>query len=223
MRRSLLLLTLFLGAGTVAPLLATVAAHAQSADSDADKQKKKDEWSLKQAPLPNRKNAGPCPYVKILYDAARYEEFKDNKPASSEVAYTGEIEGLTADCSYKGSDPIHNKVAIRFALGRGPQARSAHKVYGYWVAVTHRNHEVLAKQEFRIPVDFPAGTDRVGVEDKINDIIIPRAGAGVSGENFEILVGFDVTPEMADFNRDGKRFRLNAGAPAIAEAQTNRQ
>lgn len=224
MRRSLLLLLVFLLACTAAPFLVTIAAHAQSdEESDADKKKKKDEWSLKQAPLPGRKNAGPCPYVKVLYDAGRYEEFKDNQQASSAVAYTGEIEGLTADCSYKGSEPIHNKIAIRFALGRGPQGASARKVYRYWVAVTHRNREVLAKQEFTLPIDFPAGTDRVAVEDKINDIIIPRAGAGVSGENFEILVGFDVTPEMADFNRDGKRFRLNAGAPTLAEAQTRKQ
>jgi hypothetical protein len=41
----------------------------------------------------------------------------------------------------------------------------------------------------------------------------------VSGENFEILVGFDVTPEMADFNRQGKRFRINVGAPAVAESK----
>jgi hypothetical protein len=26
-----------------------------------------------------------------------------------------------------------------------------------------------------------------------------------------VLVGFDVTPEMAEFNRLGKRFRLNVG------------
>jgi hypothetical protein len=35
----------------------------------------------------------------------------------------------------------------------------------------------------------------------------------VSGSNFEILVGFEVTPEMAEFNRLGKRFRVNAVAP----------
>ena len=45
----------------------------------------------------------------------------------------------------------------------------------------------------------------------VDGITIPRANAKVSGGNFEVLVGFDVTPEMADFNRDGKRFRANAG------------
>ncbi|RZJ85685.1 MAG: Tat pathway signal sequence domain protein, partial [Brevundimonas sp.] len=56
-------------------------------------------------------------------------------------------------------------------------------------------------------------------------IVIPRAGVDTSGGNFEILVGFDVTPEMAEFNRSGSRFRVNAGttpatpSPASAPSQ----
>jgi hypothetical protein len=221
MRRTFLMLIVLVTAWTVVPVVSAFAQ--QDEKSDAEKKKQKEEWSLRQAPLPGKKNAGPCPYVKVLYDAARYEEFKDNQQASASVAYTGEIEGLTAECSYKANEPIHNKLDITFKLGRGPQGASAHKTFRYWVAVTHRNREVLAKEYFDLPVEFAAGQDRVGVEDKINDIVIPRVGASVSGENFEILVGFDVTPEMADFNRDGKRFRLNAGAPSVAEAQAGRQ
>jgi len=41
----------------------------------------------------------------------------------------------------------------------------------------------------------------------LKGISIPRASAKVSGANFEVLVGFDVTPEMIAFNRDGKRFK----------------
>ena len=62
----------------------------------------------------------------------------------------------------------------------------------------------------------------MGVVDTVNDIIIPRADKQVAGDNFEILVGFDVTQAMADFNRDGKRFRINAGSQ-VAEAQTGGQ
>ncbi len=222
MRRTFMMLILVMTAWTVVP---AVNAFAQQQDdqSDADKKQKKDEWSLRQAPLPGKKNAGPCPFVKVLYDAARYEEFKDNQEASSAVAYTGEIQGLNAECSYKGAEPIHNKLELRFELGRGPQGTSARKIFRYWVAVTHRNRSVLAKEYFDLPVEFASGQDRVGVVDRINDIVIPRAGSNVSGENFEILVGFDVTPEMADFNHDGKRFRLNAGGSTVAEAQTGKQ
>ncbi len=224
MRRTFLMLFVLVTAWTVVPVIHAFAQQGGGDDqSDVDKKKKKEEWELRQAPLPQQKNGGPCPYVKVLYDAGRYVEFKGSQEASGSVAYSGEIENLAADCDYKGVAPIHNKVAITFSLGRGPQGADERKTYRYWIAVTHRNKSVLTKEYFDLPVSFAAGQDRLRVVDTINDIVIPRADAKVSGENFEILVGFDVTPEMADFNRQGKRFRLNAGGPTVAEAQTGGQ
>ena len=222
MRRVLLIFPFLVAAWTVVPAIQAVA-QSNDDQSDEDKKKKKEEWNLRQAPLPSQKNSGPCPFVKVLYDAGRYEEFKAGQEASGSVAYTGEIQSLSAECDYKGVAPIHNQISIRFALGRGPQGLEARKTFNYWIAVTHRNRSVLAKEYFSLPVTFSAGQDRVAVVDTINDIIIPRADTTVSGENFEILVGFDVTPEMADFNRQGKRFRINAGGPQVAEAQTGRR
>jgi hypothetical protein len=225
MRRTLLILFTLAMVTTAWSVLPVARALAQQGggDDDADKKKKKDEWELKQAPLPTRKNLGPCPFVKVLYDAARYEEFKDNQEASAQVAYSGEIEGVDSDCTYVGTDPIKVKMQIRFQLGRGPQGTSERKTFRYWVAVTQRNRDVLAKQYFDLPVDFSKGQDRVAGIDHVNGIVIPRADGKVSGENFEVLVGFDVTPEMADFNREGKRFRINAGAPQVAEASAGQQ
>ena len=143
-------------------------------------------------------------------------EFKDGKEASSSVGYTGEIQKLASGCAYKGLEPIHIEVEVLFAFGRGPQAASANKTYRYWIAVTDRNQAILAKEYFDIKADFPQGQDRILMTDRINDITIPRATNVVSGGNFEVLVGFDVTPEMADFNRLGKRFHVNAGAQTAA-------
>ncbi|MDN8660539.1 hypothetical protein Q0N58_15445, partial [Staphylococcus aureus] len=42
----------------------------QGAD-DAKKKKRDQEWGNGQAPLKQLRNAGPCPYVKVLYDAGR--------------------------------------------------------------------------------------------------------------------------------------------------------
>ena len=189
--------------------------------TEKEKKKKDDEWGDKQAPLPALRNAGPCPYVKTLYDAARYVELKDNREAAAAVGYTGEIQGLSSACAYKSDDPIRVSMELLFALGRGPQATAPTKTYRYWVAVTDRNNEVIAKEYFNLPVTFPAGQDRVMVTDKINSIVIPRVKASVSGSNFEVLVGFEVTPEMAAFNRDGKRFRANATAVAAANPATS--
>lgn len=162
------------------------------------------------APLRRQANAGPCPFVKILYDAARYVELADNRPAAAAVGFTGEIEGVSADCRYRGDDPITVDINLLFSLGRGPQATAGQHTYRYWIAVTERNNAILAKEYFDLPVTFSSG--QVAQVPQEQQVIIPRASATTSGGNFEILVGFDVTPEMAEFNRSGSRFRIDAGA-----------
>jgi len=227
MRRTLPLALSALMAFSIAATTVTVA-HAQSRpgpggdtgddDGAAAKKKKRDEeWNQPKAPLQQLRNAGPCPYVKVLYDASRYVEFKDGKEAANQAGFTGEIQSIASGCAYKGLEPIKIRVEALFQLGRGPQAEGDKHVYRYWVAVTERNQAVIAKEYFDLPVTFAPGKDRTYVTDTIEQITIPRADDKVSGSNFEVLIGFDVTPEMAAFNRDGKRFRVNAGQTVQAQ------
>lgn len=167
------------------------------------------------APLRRSAAAGPCPYVKILYDAARYVELTGDRATAQAVGWTGEIEGLTSDCGYQGAEPITVQTRILFNLGRGPQAQGEGRTYRYWIAVTERNKAVLAKEYFDLPVTFENGARTVSVTQD-QTVVIPRAQATTSGAHFEILVGFDVTPQMAEFNASGSRFRVNAGAAPAA-------
>jgi hypothetical protein len=181
-------------------------------DQDEAKRKKREqEFGNLTAPLPQLRNAGPCPFVKVLYDAARYVDFQDGAESSAAVRYSGEIQSVASICAYKADEPIKVKARVLFELGRGPKAKTHENTYHYWVAVTDRNHAVLEKTVFSLPVTFPAKRDRVFATEEISRIVIPRKDASVSGANFEVLIGFEVTPQMAAFNRDGKRFRPNAG------------
>ena len=164
------------------------------------------------APLRSVANAGPCPFVKILYDAARFVELEGGRAASANVGYTGEIEGVSAGCAYQSDEPITVQMDILFNLGRGPQAGGDQRTYRYWIAVTERNEAVLAKEYFDLPVDFEGAATASVTEEQ--SVIIPRASAETSGGNFEVLIGFDVTPEMAEFNRTGSRFRMTSGQAA---------
>ena len=186
----------------------------QNADGSAQNQRTR---APRIAPLSRRAAAGPCPYVKILYDAARYVELTGDRVAASNVAYTGEIEGLVSDCAYQADEPITVHTRVLFNLGRGPQAQGDGRTYRYWIAVTERNKAVLAKEYFDLPVDFEGAQTTSVTQDQT--IVIPRADATTSGDNFEILVGFDVTPQMAEFNRTGSRFRVNAGVLAPSTDQ----
>lgn len=200
------------------------AAHAQSPSqrdrtgqgtpASGQQEEDEEERAPRIAPLRRVANAGPCPFVKILYDAARYVELDANRPAAANVGYTGEIEGVTAGCSYQSDEPITVQMNILFNLGRGPQADETRRTYRYWIAVTERNEAVLAKEYFDLPVNFENGA--VASMEQEQTVLIPRASATTSGSNFEVLVGFDVTPEMAEFNRSGSRFRMSAGQAAAA-------
>jgi hypothetical protein len=206
MRRALLALTIALVGAVALPNV--VQAQSRDTQRDMDDQARR-EAERGPAPLRRRANAGPCPFVKILYDGARYVELADGRATASNVGFTGEIEGLRSDCTYRDDQPITVDMNLLFNLGRGPRADGDARNYRYWIAVTERNRAILSKEYFDLPVAFE-GSDRATTTAE-HTIVIPRASATTSGDNFEVLVGFDVTPEMAEFNRSGSRFRIQAG------------
>ncbi|MBI3437069.1 MAG: Tat pathway signal sequence domain protein [Proteobacteria bacterium] len=175
--------------------------------------------------IDRRPNEGACPLMGVLYDSSRLVQFaQPNAQRYANIAFTGEMEGVHGLCRYVDADPITMSMDINMQFGRGPAATSDHRAYRYWVAVTRRGRAPIAKQYFDIDVAFPRNQAVVSRVEHINRIVIPRANADISGENFEILVGFELTPEQLQFNRDGRRFRIdaaNAASPAPAPSQHN--
>lgn len=160
----------------------------------------------------SERNPGPCPRAFALYEAARIVEFKDNVQRYDNVGFTGEIQNVRSLCRYFATRPIEGDLEITFNLGRGPAVSEQTSArYEYFVAVTRKNIAVINKQVFPLDVTFPAGADRITVTDKVDKIVIPRAEESTSGENFEIVVGFQLTPEQRAFNEEGRRFRITAG------------
>lgn len=157
-----------------------------------------------------RPNPGPCPNALSLYDAHRLVEFRGQDQILGNVGFTGEILNVAGACTYtdRSASPIDMQMAIRFAFGRGPAAEASEKTYYYFVAVTRTDDAVIERQVFPITVRFPAGQNRVEMTQEIGTITIPRATPTTSGSNFEVIVGFELTPEQVEFNRSGLRFRV---------------
>ncbi len=159
-----------------------------------------------------RPNAGPCPLMGVLYDNARTVDFAvPDSQRYSNIEFTGEVNGVRGLCRYVGDDPITMNLEIDMAFGRGPAATSDRQTYRYWVAVARRGRAPIEKAYFDVDVRWPRGQSVVTHTEQIERIVIPRANDTVSGENFEVLVGFELTPEQVQFNRDGRRFRIDAG------------
>jgi hypothetical protein len=155
-------------------------------------------------------NSGPCPVIGSVYDASRYVKFADGEGrVYTDITYTGEITDVRLYCRYTGEAPLVAEIEVDFAFGKGPKAGSGSHTYPYFVAVTRRNGKVLAKENFTTSAEFGRRTVTARTE-LVNQIKIPRADESISGVNFEIVVGFDLTPEQLEFNRNGNRFRLDA-------------
>lgn len=155
-------------------------------------------------------NAGPCPVAGSVYDAARYVKFDGGGELYSNIEYTGEITDVRLFCRYTDDIPLVAEIEVDFAFGKGPAARGDSHTYPYFVAVTRRNGKVLARETFSSEASFRGGNVAAKSE-LVNRITIPRADGSISGVNFEIVVGFELTNEQLEFNRAGKRFRLDAG------------
>lgn len=158
--------------------------------------------------LDDRPNVGPCPVAGVLYDAQRLVEVGEVERHEN-VGFTGEIEGVRGFCRYVGKNPITMEIEIDFALGKGPKAAGDERDYQYFVTVTRRDRLVLAKDVSSFKIKFPKGSDIVRHRETVKGIVIPRATETVSGTNFEVVVGFELTPEQLAYNRSGKRFTIN--------------
>ena len=158
-------------------------------------------------------NPGPCPNALALYDAHRVVRLTGEDVVYENVGFTAEILNVVGRCRYTDQDasPIDMQVGVRMAFGRGPAAVGREATFDLFVAVTRTDNAVIDRQVFPVTVRFDRGEDRVEVIEEFNPVTIPRATANTSGSNFEVLLGFELTDEQLQFNRDGLRFRVSAG------------
>ncbi len=147
----------------------------------------------------DERNPGPCPAAGVLYEADRVVTF-DGPATLENVAYSGEITGVSTTCRYFDDRPIVQNLRIEFAFGRGANAQGDTHAYRYFVAVTRDGVAMLEKRVFEVDIDFD-DKRTVTRKEEIEQIVIPRANPTTSGGNFEIVVGFQLTPAQLAFNR----------------------
>ena len=163
--------------------------------------------AAKEARAARERNPAPCPNILVLNDAARLVEFAGDEKIEN-VAWSAEIMDVSLSCRYFTDRPIEAKVELEIAFGRGPAATATAKEFSYFVAVTRTDQEVIAKQNFTVPVQFKDGRNVALIEQKIDELTIPRKSERTSGTNFEVIVGLVLTQDQAIYNRSGKSLKF---------------
>ncbi len=141
----------------------------------------------------------PCPRISILRDAERVTLFRAGAGRDvSDIEFEAEIGEIRAACEIKGKQvAVRTQVAIFAARG----AASAGKplALAFFVAITDPGGRIIAKEVFESPFEFKANQQRAGVTEEI-DQAIPLAGQ-VQAEDYDILVGFQLSAEQLEYNR----------------------
>ncbi|NQU57881.1 MAG: hypothetical protein HQ513_11655 [Rhodospirillales bacterium] len=156
--------------------------------------------------LPGATEAPPCPPVSILGDAGKITHFIDGPGRDLiDIDFTGEINKLSGRCFYEidydtGEGEVRVEVNIEFKMVRGAGNKNRQADFEYFVSLLDDNGSVLDKLNFPYTAKYwKTRTFLIGSDTPVK-LTIPLTG-GLSGEDFSIYVGFQLTREELEFNR----------------------
>lgn len=142
----------------------------------------------------------PCPDAVILADAKRITVYRDGPGRDlTDILFEGEIDRIASSCSYSRRE-LTVTLAADIVAARGPAASSGEVTLPFFVAILDEQRQVVAKQVFDSAIPIPSGRRRAGVREEIEQVI-PLTDAA---PYYEIVVGFQLTPEQLEQNRRGR-------------------
>lgn len=146
----------------------------------------------------SEKQAGPCPVVVAVDDAARLTKFAPGGSDLTEVLFEVTIEDVQYACNYDG--PILEMVVTLTLVGtEGPANVSGTGAFNYFVAVATNEREILAREDFDVTMPFQGNATRVRLTETVEPAI--PLNPGETGEDFRLFVGFDLTEAELQYNR----------------------
>lgn len=157
-----------------------------------------------------------CPVIKVLGDAGEIIQYRPGPGRDiTDIQIEAEIIAFSGSCQYEEEDGIYQSVnveleSITFEVTRGPAYRGRTAKVRYFVKIPRFYPSPLGASEFTARVAFPENRNTVEFSDGGIDIDIPL-GKGVRGPNQVIYLGFVLSREQMELNRQRKRMRVLGG------------
>lgn len=148
----------------------------------------------------------PCPRVGILADAARMTIFRDGPGRDiTDVQSFSQIAGFSGSCYYEDRQrTVMVDLRIELTSERGAAANGPRTAdLPYFVSILDKNREIIAQQDFTLRADYPANSIRIGLFDELEQRIPLKAGE--FGDAYEVLIGFRLTLDQLEWNRQNSR------------------
>jgi hypothetical protein len=141
----------------------------------------------------------PCPPGGALADAAVLTEFgRGNDRSDKNVVYKARIDRTVFDCQVTG-DRVVGRVAMVGTVEIGRKGKAGDFTLPVFIALTRNNSEVVSKRFDTIEVTVARGSTTAQFEKTIPDFSFELASR--PSLEYEVLTGFNLTPEQVEYNR----------------------
>ncbi|WP_421865133.1 hypothetical protein [Parvibaculum sp.] len=143
----------------------------------------------------------PCPAVGVLNETDHVTLLSGAGTDLTDVVAKAEIGKVVSTCKYDVEEStITVDIAFNGVAEIGPAAPARALTLKTFVAVTRRFNAFDKKQVYEVPVVFEPGQRQVHFVKTVEGTILPYGGRA-DGSIYQILVGFQLTPEQLEYNR----------------------
>jgi hypothetical protein len=142
-----------------------------------------------------------CPPVVTVPEAASLVKFTGTGRDLTDVLFEAQVQAEGVQCRLnKGTLETEIKVNLAALLGPANPERVAR--LRYFVAIATKAEEVLARAEFDSELAFEGNRTRVATRDELEQRF--KLKAGTTSADYRIYVGFALSPEELEYNRENR-------------------
>ncbi len=147
-----------------------------------------------------------CPIPAILNDTANVTFFRPGTtPDLANELYSVSLDRAEADCVYNNSTQVvRASLDLTFRATRAPSSTSASYSVPYFVVV-HEGSKIYAKHAYTLKFSFAPGAATSTIKEAPNQTRI-KIDNGKLPWNYQLLAGFQLTPEQIEYNKKKGRY-----------------
>ena len=142
-----------------------------------------------------------CPGAAILADTATAPVFRPGAPLDlSSVAYTATVTDVKTSCTFdRLQGETFSDLDIDFRATRAPSADAARLTLNYFITI-NAGERVLSKKMQTVTFDFAPGAT-LAIAQLSPDRTVLELERGHLPTDYQMLIGFQLTPEQLAFTR----------------------
>ncbi len=140
-----------------------------------------------------------CPNVGVVAEAVNLTQFTaEGGRDVTDVRYVAEFSDIEWSCDLDGST-LEVELTLVVEAAAGPTSNAPTADFRYFVALAARDGGLIAKETFASRIALSSDNGTGSLVEEIEQLIPLRPDQ--SGDDFEILIGFQLTREQLDYNR----------------------